>query len=201
MKLWVYASVVFLGVGLMGCNRNMGSRLTEGRAGSEAAVAPTSVEEAVTKGVAESVGALISQDLAAKATAMVDCSTGTRTATFQWVDVPPSVYGSTRTYTFNGVQYTTSFQSRSTGGRLRFSNHYNGTCLTFSNYDTGKLKYETELTSIGSNGDGYVSYQESTYTYWSTGIAYVVHYNWGQITNGKVFGDTRTYTGFIKYAS
>lgn len=201
MKLWVYASVVLVGVGLMGCNRNMGSRLTEGGAGSEAAGAPTSVEETVTKGVAESVGALISQDLAAKAPAMVNCSTGTRTATFQWVDVPPSVYGSTRTYTFNGVQYTTSFQSRSSGGRLRFSNQYNGTCLTSSHYDSGVLKYQTELESVGSNGDAYVSYQDSTYTYWGDGIAYVVHYNWGQMTNGKVYGDTRTYTGFIKYAS
>jgi hypothetical protein len=192
-------AVLFLCVaGFVGCSRNLSDRLVGG-ADSSGSNAPSGVEEAVTKGVAEMVAARVNQDSVPAAPLAVICTTGTRTATHEWVVIPPTVYAGTQTYTVNGVNYVTTYQSKSSGGRLWLATYYNGTCLTSRLYVSGELQYATTLESYASNGDAYVSEQNSTYTYWGDGIAYVVNYQWAQMTAGVFHGDYKTYKGYIKY--
>lgn len=191
--------VMFLALaGFVGCSRNIGDRLVGGE-DSTGSSAPSNAEEAVTKGVAESLAVRVNQNMAQAAPALVNCITGTRTSTFQWVDIPPTVYGGTQTYTANGVNYVTTYQSKSPGGKLWLATSYNGTCLVSQLYVSGELKYTTTLESFASNGDAYISEQNSTYTYWGDGIAYVVNYQWAQMSAGVFSGDYKTYKGYIKY--
>jgi hypothetical protein len=77
------------------------------------------------------------------------CTPGSVTISSTPYTYPPTVYGSSRTYTLNGVSYFTATNWRSSGGTLVFVTEMNGSCF------------------VNSSIYGTLSSQGSSFTQWS----------------------------------
>jgi hypothetical protein len=173
---------LWLAVGLLGltlaCSRGMKDKLFGTEDSSTASETetgtPTAFSSSVDDQLMAKVAADISNDLMGTgqgsfaAPFAAACVPGEIKISSNSVTYPPQVFGSSRTYTVNGVNYFSGNYYQSSGGTLVFIKEMNGTCLKNSSI-YGKLAVQgssyTQWASAGTQTQYRYYYYKYNYNY------------------------------------